>query len=301
MRRALWTLMLCAGCGGGPRGPVTLSLRTVAGGLYRGVCAEGDRLVATRAFRTERWRLSSGAAPILESRADVTRPLGPPPCPTGRAGPGSRVTWRRVPGLVRDATYDGTAVWAVADDGLWSWRPGPGEPLPVLLPVPLHGRPLRGIFRDGDLLWLRDDRGVGWPVRVRGPSAYPVGPEGELRPVDNTVRAPFGDGYVEGRLGGRHLRVLDGESRDRAVIDLPPLSALMPWRRDVLIVAAGDGLRALRAVPGEAPRLDAELPLGSPTVRLFIAGSELLAIGQTYGFARVAVGVSDSDRTPEEN
>ncbi len=196
--------------------------------------------------------------------------------------------WRAVAGGVVDAAFDGAHVWAVSAHGLWRWRPGPGEALPITLPAELAGRPLAAVFRDGALIWVRDAEGKGWPLDVRGPRAHLVARPGQLPPLDATLRAPLAGGArVDGTRAGRDLVVqdADGERQPVAVGRVHALLPLDPW---TLLVGTDDGIEVWRWDGARLARAG-RVALGSPTVRLFVAAEgRLLAVGPEYGFAVLA-------------
>ncbi len=200
---------------------------------------------------------------------------------------GEFVEWRPAAGGLAEATFDGEVVWAVGPGGLWRWRPGPGEPMAVPLPAGLAGQPLVDVFRDGPYLWVRTAEGQGWPFDVRGAVPVVAAEPGTLAdPPAAPLRAPAGPFSIEASAGARRLRILEAEAQ-RLVgdVELPgPLHALLPLG-DVLLVAAGDEVRALRFGDDGAAHVAGRLRLWSPTVRLFAVGDRILLVGPRYGFA----------------
>jgi hypothetical protein len=200
---------------------------------------------------------------------------------------GEFVEWRPAAGGLAEATFDGEVVWAVGPSGLWRWRPGPGEPTPVPLPAGLAGQPLVDVFRDGPYVWVRTAEGQGWPLDVRGPVAVAAADPAKLAPPPEApLRAPAGPFYVEAAGGARLLNVFDAEDqRLVGTVDLPgTLAALLPLG-DVLLVAAGDEVRALRFGDDGAAHVAGRLRFWSPTVRMFAAGDRVVLVGPRYGFA----------------
>ncbi|MCB9537774.1 MAG: hypothetical protein H6704_16095 [Myxococcales bacterium] len=197
--------------------------------------------------------------------------------------------WRAVAGGVVDAAWDGAHVWAVSPHGLWRWRPGPGEALPITLPAELAGRPLVTVFRDGALVWVRDAAGQGWPLDVRGPRAALAGPPGPLPPIDETLRAPLADGArVDGTRGGADLVLVDADGARRRVA-VGAVNALLPLDAWTLVVGTDDAVEVWR-FDGERLAPARRLALGSPTVRLFARDDgQLLAVGPEYGFAVLSI------------
>ena len=194
--------------------------------------------------------------------------------------------WRAAAGGMRDAIFDGQVVWAVGASGLWRWRPGPGEPMSVPLPPEIAGKPLVGLFRDGPLLWLRDENDIGWPVDATGTVAKLAGKPGELPPVSVGQRVPVGGGFLE----------LTAEGKLRP----DPVSADQAWawghgprntvRRIVRldaerVVVAGLVLRVLAIDDAMRPTVVADVNLRGETLGVFDVGDRLVLVGPDYGFA----------------
>ncbi len=276
----------------------------------RGLGCVGDRVRVVRADGAEQGL--EGQATVWQGAAPAGWPAVDPgaPPPEGSAwaarladgrevllGPWGRGTrrgdafldWRAVAGGVVDAAYDGEHVWAVSPHGLWRWRPGPGEALPITLPAELAGRPLVTVFRDGALVWVRDATGQGWPLDVRGPRATLAAPPGPLPRVDETLRAPLAGGArVDGTRGGQDLVLVDDDGGRRRVA-IGAVHALLPLDPWTLMVGTDQAIEVWRWEDERLVRAR-RVALGSPTARLFAAeGGRALAVGSEYGFAVLAI------------
>ncbi len=187
--------------------------------------------------------------------------------------------WRRAAGDLRDATFDGKVVWAAGDNGLWRWRPGVGEPTPVALPEGVVGRTYTEVFRDGPFLWLRDAQDRGYPLRVRGGSAVLAAEPGTLpaQRLDESVA-------VAGQVltGERGTSGLSAGGRRLAT---GALSALLPLGEGLLLVGAGTSVALWHLDEDLERSVLAEVELGSPVLRLFMQGGQVIAVGRGFGFA----------------
>ncbi len=196
------------------------------------------------------------------------------------------VEWRATAGGMRDAVFDGELVWAVGQSGLWRWRPGPGAPIPVPLEGDVVGRSLVGVFRDGPLIWVRDEADVGWPLDVRGLVARRAGGSGPLPPAQSGTMAPVSSGRVEVTAEGRFVVHHEGEVRAEEVGRIHALVRLDGHR---LVVAVDDAI-AVWSFDDELRRTElGRIELGTPTLRVFDQGDRLVAVGPGYGFALLAV------------
>ncbi len=199
--------------------------------------------------------------------------------------------WRPVAGGMRAAVWDGARVWAVGPSGLWRWRPGPGEPTPVPLPAGLAGRPLVGLFREANGLWVRDAEQVGYPLDTAGPVARLVGNPGPLPPDHDELMFPVSGGRVAARIGQPGLVMVDAEG-GRHPVDTGRIDALVPLPGDRAAAALGDTVVVWWIDERLAPRELGRIDLGAPSVALFEAGDRLLAVGPDYGFASLRLSAA---------
>lgn len=295
-------------------GPPRLEQRIVlpldAGPVSELGCA-GDRLLVT--LRDEvalgydgadlRWRGAAAEA------ADWPAPTasGPPPASSrwgarladgretvlGAWGRGTRrggafTEWRRAAGGLRAAAWDGEAIWAAGDTGLWRWRPAGGEPVPIVLPAELAERPLVDLFRDAGFLWVRDAAGTGWPLAVQGTLARLAADPGPLPPRHDTLVAPVGARRVEARPGQPGATVIRPDGAPARLAG-GHVTALVPLGGDRLAAAVDDEVQLWRLPPEGPPEVLSRITLGSPTVAIFVEPTRWLLVGRDYGFAEVAV------------
>jgi len=243
-----------------------------------------------------------GHSPIkpLEKAGDVTVPVTDKSgtqweaaLPDGRLlvlGPWGRglrdgtqyVDWRPAPGRLRDATFDGRSIWAVGEGGLWRWIPGLPSARPIALPAALSGKPLVGAFRDGPLLWVRDQEQAGWPLSLSGGSAHLVGAPGVLphRALDATVQ--LGQWQVAATRGEKGLRFTDDAERTTRV-DTLPITMLAPLDNVHFLVGDREHLTLWTLSESGPPRRLQSWSLGGATLRVFVDKERIYAVGVPYG------------------
>lgn len=194
--------------------------------------------------------------------------------------------WRATAGGMEDAVFDGALVWAVGRSGLWRWRPGSGEPIPLTLPAEVAGRPLVGVFRDGPNLWLRDEEGIGWPVDARGTLVKLAGRSGRLPPPSLGSMTPIAGGLVEVTAEGQLVVHAEGTPRPE---DAGRIHAMVRLDDHRVVVSVDDAV-AMWAFDDAMRRTElGRVTLGSPTVQVFDRGDQLVAVGPGYGFALLKV------------
>jgi len=192
------------------------------------------------------------------------------------------VDWRPAPGRLADATFDGRSIWAVGAGGLWRWVPGLPSARPVPLPPNLSGKALTGVFRDGPLLWVRDQDDAGWPLAMRGGVAHAAAKPGALPARGLDSRMQMGDWQIAATYGERGLKFIDAEAR-KEIVDTPPVTSLLPLDEAHFLV--GDEARLTLwtlSDTGPPTRLES-WSLGGATLRIFVDGDRVFAVGRPYG------------------
>lgn len=193
----------------------------------------------------------------------------------------TRRWWRAFSGPLRAAVWDGQAVWAVGN-GLWRWRPGPGQPTAIPLPPEWQGRALGDVFRDGGLLWLTDTDGRGAAFDVRAPLPTQIGDAGQMPAPEPERRVVVGGRRFEGKIGASALQI------DGADVALPAPLDSMTALGDGALVAAGD---TLVFWGGDAGTEVWRVPLPGRTVAIFpLDDGRVLLVGRRYGFMVLRAG-----------
>jgi len=308
---------MLGGCAGTPvREIASLELsgwRVTADGSYTAACVDAGALWTISRFAVERWSLQDDGPPTFVERAvhppNLGKPLGLSACPDGSKGQGLShggplkislrngqkylisargralmrgdvyVDWRRLPGALKDATFDGEVIWAVGEDSLWRWASGRAQFASVALPNEVSMCGPIGIFRDGSALWIRTRDHVGWPLVIRGNYAHHAGKSGPLPKSTPELQLPLAGKTLLWRGPGEPL-VINSDAGE--VQRLSDVDALMPIGPGHLIVGSGDTISFwdLRAA---LPRRLKEWPVAGETLRFFLKDDQIHAVGREYG------------------
>ncbi len=192
------------------------------------------------------------------------------------------VDWRPVPGRLADATFDGSSVWAVGAGGLWRWVPGLPSARPVPLPPSLSGKALTGVFRDGSLLWVRDQDDAGWPLAISGGVAHIVGASGPLPARSPVLSLQVGEWQIAATHGEAGLQFIDAEARTISE-DTPAVTTLLPLDEVHFLVGDTTQLTLWSLSDSGPPARLESWSFGGATLRLFVDGERIFAVGQPYG------------------
>lgn len=201
---------------------------------------------------------------------------------------GAWAFWRRAPGGVGDAAYDGHQLWLAAASGLWRLEPGQGEPQPVALPPAIADQPLVRTFFDGAFLWVGTADGHGHPLRVNGQAARTMPRDGRLNPEDDGLLAPVGRWLARGHRGSPGLSVNEVPLE---ALGAGTMRALLPVAGDRLLVATDQAVLLVK--PETDPKAPAQVAARWPqpgVIRLFAApAGQVLAVTVDDGVFRLDV------------
>jgi hypothetical protein len=285
----------------------------VTDSAYVAACVDGDSIWTVSAFSIDRWSLEGDRPPKFVEK--TTRiPNDEPPfsmkscpstsqahslsaqrpfqrslkgedtfvvSPSGRAvlRGGHRLDERRLPAGLTDTTFDGRSIWAVGAHSLWRWRPGQTSLTPVMLPVDVSTRGPVGVFRDGTALWVRTRDNTGWPLVIQGNFARHVGRAGSLAKPSVGIELSLGQSGIQWAGPGEDLVA---ESKSGDPLRISQVDAFMPLRSRYALVAAAETV-ALWDFQRAAPVRIARWRFGSPTLRFFVHGDVIYAVGVSYG------------------
>lgn len=276
--------------------------------IYVEVCVRPDGLRARSPWSETLWTLGATTA-----ESAPVGPLGPAvmggaPCqgPEVSLTPGSaltvgahRVSLTATALRVDDATTHSplaerslsgpvyglawSAGWLVAatEGGLYRGRLG--EALRRVGGEGLAAGPLRGVFRDGDALWVRSASGQAQPIAIGALGAVPLAPAGGLPAMDARVRVPVTSGRVEGLLGAEGLRLVDADGLLATALPTPRLEALLPLDGGGrVLTVAGSELTVWR-VRGLALEREVMLPLPGVTRAALVIDDATWVVAGDYG------------------
>ena len=194
---------------------------------------------------------------------------------------GATLAERTLSGAVHALAWSGGWLVAATEGGLYRGRLG--EALRRVGGEGLATGPLRGVFRDGDALWVRSASGQAQPIAIGALGAVPLAPAGGLPAMDARVRVPVTSGRVEGLLGAEGLRIIDADGLLATALPTPRLEALLPLDggRRVFMVA-GSELTVWR-VRGLALEREVMLPLPGVTRAALVIDDATWVVAGDYG------------------
>lgn len=303
-----------AGCGAAalrPEAPVRIEATHITPARYLEACVRPGALRVRSPWSETQWSLGALTAGVPEARVG---PLGParltlsPPCqgaevalaPGGAlsidvrrvaltatslriedAATGAPLAERTLSGAVHGLAWSAGSLFAATDDGLYRGRLG--EALRRVGGEGLATRPLRGVFRDGDALWVRAASGEAQPVVLGEAGAVPLAPAGPLAAPDPRVRVPVTSGRVEGLLGAEGLRRVDAEGLLATAISTLPLEALLPLDAGERLVTVAGGELTVWRVRGWALDREVMLPLPGVTRAAMVLDATTWVVAGDYG------------------